>query len=408
MRIGLLTHHWVQNFGANLQALSTFTFLTKMGNDVVVLNYRRKSLEDKYLQRIPAKQTETHNQFCDTYLKQSPLLRSERELTEFCGDTKFDAIIVGSDAVLRLNKKKETDEGKFPNPFWLMWVHSNLSSKPRTGCLAVSAMGTNYYSFPAKMRRDISNALRQIDYISVRDRWTRWMLFGVTLGQYWPRICPDPISVLNEVFELPDSYTLKPASFHKKYILLSVVPGRFSNDWVHKFVTIAHDHNLQVFSLPLPEGEVRLPVDRIIPLPLSPLAWYAWIQHAAGFVGSRFHPVVCSVFNDVPFVSIDTNSKRYFRSKGYLHFIKIRMASKQYDLCTNIQARSCCIYAPRAHKLCPHKVFEILQDWNSARVRTHVRRYVVKAKRDFAETIDSLLGFNKSEHTVFARYFCSE
>ena len=40
MKIAILTHHWVMNFGANLQALATYNFLKLLGHEVIFLNYR--------------------------------------------------------------------------------------------------------------------------------------------------------------------------------------------------------------------------------------------------------------------------------------------------------------------------------------------------------------------------------
>lgn len=380
MRIALLTHHWVPNFGANLQALSTYALLSKLGNDVVVLNYRPKSLEDYYLPIVPTEQMAAHDQHSDTYLSQSPVFRREEEIAEFCNDCGFDIIVVGSDAVFHLAKKARTEHLQFPNPFWMTWASSRLKPRPRICCLAGSAMGTNYYAFPGKVRRGIRRALQQMDYISVRDRWTRWMFAGLSWGECWPRICPDPVSVLNEVFEVPKSYTREPAMFHRKYILLTVQPRKFSEEWAREFVSIAHDRGLQVFGLPRPEGEPEVPLDRTLPLPLSPLAWYAWIQHAAGLVGSWFHPAACSIFNDVPFVNIDTYSRRYYR-------IHIRIVSKAHDICRNIGGRSRCIMSTDVHKFSPQKAFDLLQSWKSERVK----RYALQASRNFAETVDEIL-----------------
>ena len=379
MRIALLTHHWVPNFGANLQALSTFSLLGRLGSDVVVLNYRPESLEDYYQARVPPEQIAAHDEHCDAHLKLSPVLRREKDIVEFCNDSDFDTMVVGSDAVFHLMKDAPSEDLRFPNPFWMTWA-SRLKYKPRVCCLAATAMGTNYYSLSREVRRGARRALRQMDYISVRDRWTQWMVACLTWAKCRPRICPDPVSVLNDVFKMPEDCTREPESLHGKYILLSVRPRRFSDEWAREFVSLAHGRGLQVFGLPRPEGEQELALDRTIRLPLSPLAWYGWIQHAAGFVGSRFHPLVCSVFNDVPFVSIDIHSRGY-------HGIRIRVVSKSHDMCRRMGERSRCILTTDVHKLSPLKTLDLLRSWNSARVEQYARQ----AKRNFAETVDEIL-----------------
>ncbi len=48
MKIGIMTHHWVPNFGANLQALSNFKYFESLGHDVSLINYRGSDLIEHY------------------------------------------------------------------------------------------------------------------------------------------------------------------------------------------------------------------------------------------------------------------------------------------------------------------------------------------------------------------------
>ncbi|MFX0198073.1 MAG: polysaccharide pyruvyl transferase family protein [Candidatus Hodarchaeota archaeon] len=376
MRIGIITHHWVYNFGANLQALSTYSFLSKMGHDVWLLNYRPQAKEDIYRQQVSAAQAATHEHFCDVYLRQSLLCRSEKQLVEFCREMHFDAIWVGSDAMFRLSEKFDREDTRFPNLYWLLWAKARLKPEPLTGSLAVSAMGTNYFRLPALVRRGISEAIQKMNHVSVRDRWTQLMLLAVSWGYCRPALCPDPAVVLNDVFEVPGQDAQEPAAKRGQYILLSAYNGMMSDEWIQGFVRIAHEQDLQVFSLPLPETELEIPVDRAIPLPISPLHWYAWIQYAAGFVGMRMHPVLCSMVNNVPFVSFDTYQGG-----------RLRISSKTYDLCARAKTRSLCLSGQQRHVLSPRKAFEMLGD----RKQKNAKDYVARAKSDFSRTISELL-----------------
>ena len=49
MRIGILTYYRVPNFGANLQAISTYYCLKKLGHEIVFLNYA--SPRTRFIQR---------------------------------------------------------------------------------------------------------------------------------------------------------------------------------------------------------------------------------------------------------------------------------------------------------------------------------------------------------------------
>lgn len=376
MRIGVITHHWVANFGANLQALSTYRFLSELGHDVWLLNYRAPDLEQSLGRDVQADQLKLHEDFCNTHLRQSPLCRSEKDLTEFCQDTNLQAILVGSDAVFRLRRTAVREDTQFPNPFWLLWANSDLHPRPVTASLAASSMATRFLLYPASVRRGIGRAIRNLDHVSVRDQWTRWNLAVLTTFRSRPVLCPDPVFLLNDVFQVPTLDVEEPRAHDKKYVILSLFEDLMSDVWVQQFVEIAHDHEFQVFTLPFPEGIAPLPVDRTLPLPMSPLRWYAWLKHAAAYVGPRFHPVVCSISNGVPFLSLDTYQWR-----------SLPITSKTYDLCKQANLRRFWFNASGRRRLDPQQAFTLLQDKRQA----EARRYVRGARRDFSRIVASLL-----------------
>jgi hypothetical protein len=382
MRVAVLTHHWVPNFGANLQALSTFHFLKKMGHEPVVLNYRPYLKEEKEYRDIDPRQLLLHEECCDTFLKQSRVLRDKDEISAFCSEARFDAIIAGSDIVIRLRRSGDTEDMTFPNPFWLTWAHS-LNPRPRLGFLAASAGGSYYWLLPKLTRKAIADAVSHVDYVSVRDRWSQFMLRWATKGRLDPSMCPDPVSVLNKVFEVPKSFSEEPVTLRKKYVLMNCSHRHFSARWIHNFVEICHHQGLQVFSLPWPQAESRLRVDRTLHLPMHPLAWYSWIKNAAGIVAMRFHPVVCSIFNNVPFVSIDVSAPIHLRC------FAIRRASKAYDICMNIDSCSRS-FVPLYGRLLlsPERAVRMLAEWDSLKAE----EYTTCANQDFAKTVLNILG----------------
>lgn len=376
MRIGVLTHHWVYNFGANLQALSTYRLLNRLGHDVWLLNYRALELEEFLRRDVDTDQVQAHERFCSQYLQESPLCRSGKDLTEFCQDLNFEAIVVGSDAVFRLRRTGVREDIRFPNPFWLLWANSELNPRPVTAALAASSMATRFFFYPSSVRRGVAEAVEAMDHVSVRDRWTQWNLAALSAGRCRPILCPDPVFSLNEVFDVPEAEAEEPQSHHKSYVLLSLFARLVPDEWVREFVEVAHDRGLQVFSLPFPEGIAEIPVDRILPLPMSPLRWYAWLQHAAGYVGPRFHPVVCSMSNGVPFLSLDTYQWRF-----------LRMTSKTYDLCTSARVRRFWFNTGRRRRLSPRQAFALLQDKRQGLAAG----YVQEARQEFARIVPGLL-----------------
>lgn len=376
MRVGLITYHWVRNFGANLQALATYLFLSQMGHEVWVLNYRPQQLANAYRQRVSAEQEMMHERLCKSYLQQSPECHSKEDLAAFSRRVGLNVVLTGSDAVFRLSKQLAREDTRFPNPFWLTWTDSDSPSAPKTGALAASAMGANYYSQPASVREGISDAVRRMAFVSVRDRWTQLMLLAVAHGRCRPALCPDPVVVLDDVLDMSHEHEAEPTARHRGYVLLSVYEGMLSTEWIRHFTTIAHSRNLEVLSIPFPEQEVDVPVDRVIRLPLSPLSWYGWIKHAAAFVGVRMHPVLCSMVNGVPFLSFDT----YQRAP-------LRISSKTYDLCAQARVKPLCLSEMQRRDLTPHQAFEML----ASKQQDNAVDYAARSKHVFSSTMGKLI-----------------
>ncbi len=252
-----------------------------------------------------------HEKFCHEYFNEADQCNTVEELRRVAINRNFDIVIVGSDAVFRLNRKLDRSDTCFPNPFWLTWLdHMHLDTVFRA-TLAASSMGTFYFAYPPQIWFGINKAISKFDYLSVRDDWTKFMFSMLSIGRCSSTLCPDPIVILNDFFSLPKRCIREQKSQKGKYILISVYPGMLSNDWIVRFVKHAHRNNLYVYSLPNPEIEVDIPVDRKLELPMSPLDWFAWIKYAAGYIGVRFHAMLSAIINNTPFISLDTYRRRY-------------------------------------------------------------------------------------------------
>jgi len=363
MKIGILTHHWVYNFGANLQVLSTVKYLEQLGHEVYVLNYRIPALVEKYQKTVPAAQAKAHEDFCASYLSQTPVCENQEEITQVAAKLQLDAVICGSDAVLRLNINSTREDLGFPNPFWLTWTESvGVKSK---GFLAASAMGSNYFNLPPNVKQGIQQALSSLDYATIRDKWTQFSLSFVSKNWTNLSFCPDPVMVLEEgsLREEVSNFNLAEKG---GYILLSIYEHTVTDEWVESFVEKAHQHGFMVYSLPQPEYEVTRPVDKVIPLPLSPLSWYGWIKNAAAYVGVRFHPIVCAMVNDVPFVALDNYElsvkRRLTRVATKPIAPLLRFSSKTYDLCSRAKQTKYCLNPKQYRKLSPQQVFNLVQE----------------------------------------------
>ena len=366
MKIAIITHHWVPNFGANLQALASFNTL-RQHFDVQMLNYIPSGLMDAYKRICSEEQIQTHIDFTQEFMTLSPVLETAEALKEYCYEQKFDVIASGSDAIFRLFKDGSNNEGPFPNPFWLHWATQWDDYKPRTGFVSGSATGSNYVTFPGKTKRMIFETLADIDYISVRDLWTKKMFHHISGGKLDVKRSPDPVTNLNNVTTFPEKYRAAAEAEKGKYVLYSARPGRVPDSWLKEFVNLCHDKGLKVYGLPMPEYEMSYPFDKNIPLPISPAEWYSWIQNSAGIVGERFHLLVSSMVNSVPFYSIDHYRKRGI--KGYFKFINFPLSSKVYSVAKDAGLEKNVVHFPDFPKKKPQFVLDSLESFDIAQAQ---------------------------------------
>lgn len=329
MNIGMLTHHWPPNFGANLQATSTFLLLKKLGHHPIFLNYRPPKLEKKYRSLISAEQYQRHEEHANRFYEQTQVFSCEEDMTDWCRSSDINMVLAGSDTILRVRKNEQTEENRFPNPFWMLWTEK-INPKPKTAMISASSEGTYYWFFSKGMKKNMAEALLLLDSIAVRDRWTQNMVCYLTHRRIIPPITPDPVSVLNTLLPDSPSEETEPKALSKRYILMYFSPRLYPASWIKEFVKLAHQQDIQVFSLPNPFRVTDLPVDRQLPLPMSPLEWYFWIRHSAGIICNAFHTVTSCIYNDVPFLSIDVSGPTLLKC------LAIRKSSKAYDAAMNV------------------------------------------------------------------------
>jgi hypothetical protein len=200
--------------------------------------------------------------------------------------------------------------------------------------------------------------------------------------------------MLNEVISIPEKYARKAIEQKKQYILLSVYKDTVSKQWIKDFVESAHSKGFKVYSLPLPEYEVNGEVDQIIGFPLSPLAWYAWIQNAAAYVGVRFHPIVCALANQVPFVALDQYESNWGTKRRRDKILTkplrpiIRFSSKTYDVCWNAKRTKYCLNTGQYSQLSPDSIVNLATEQINLKVN---KLFISKSQQIFSQTINKIL-----------------
>lgn len=329
MKIGVLTFLRVGNFGANLQALSTYNYLKRQGHEVVFLEYvSRNTLFYKKVSEIRGKfkaktrdiQETEHMRFLDEQIpNQIRNLHSLSEVYRTIKDNHIDGIVIGSDAVaqhwpigstLKMGKRRPfwfeplQQERRFPNPFW----GCGFADKVPTAMMSVSSQNSKYKLFSNFTRKRIAKQLSCMKFISVRDAWTRDLMHSCDSSLNID-ITPDPVFALNSNMgeRIPsEKYVRNKFNLPAKYVLIGLRSQVLSLEQLSELDKEMKKEGKEcvAFSIDGTYPYVH-PFSYQIPLPLSPLEWFALIKYSSGYIGSNMHPIVSSLTNAVPCFSLD-------------------------------------------------------------------------------------------------------
>lgn len=323
MKIGLLAYHSVCNFGAFLQLLSTVGYLRKNGYEPRVINWVPEDLEKDYDRRCSKEVRDLYATLRNQYFPLTSLCRTSEDISNVIEDEDINAVIIGSDAVCQHHPFRErfhfptkkifyiahpTCDRMFPNPFWGTFTQYLKQPIP-IAMISGSSQNSNYKYIHGKTKRQMAEALKKFQFISVRDDWTQKMFSYLTNGAVVPTITPDPVFAFNhnakELIPLKDEILSK-FSIPNCYFLLSFKgKGSVDQKWITLFETESQKHGIACVKLPYADFPAYGDCKYTINNPLSPLDWYGLIKYSKGYVGNNMHPIVVSIHNSTPFFSFD-------------------------------------------------------------------------------------------------------
>lgn len=351
MKIGVLTFLHVANFGANLQATSTYYYLKNQGHTPVFINYtsyqveitnKISQLKKKLQNRSISIQTLEHEKFIKEQIKnQTRNVHTCSQVFEVIKEEGIEAVIIGSDAVaqhwplfstLKLGKHRPfwieplQQERRFPNPFWGV----GFSDKIPTAMMSVSSQNSKYPIFTKSVLKRIAKQIDTMTYVSVRDAWTKDMMLTAQPSRSI-EVTPDPVFALNynlgdlipsendirRKFELPE-----------KYVLIGLRSQVYTYEELDKMNELLMSEGKECVAFNI-DGvyAYKHPFKYEIKLPLNPLDWFGLIKYASAYIGSNMHPIVSSLTNGVPCFSIDNWGIVDFWGKK-----KTSKSSKVYDV----------------------------------------------------------------------------
>jgi len=342
MKIGILTYHASCNFGANLQAYSTYSAVKNSGNDPIVIDWYPKDIEAHYKASIPLRQIEAHHGFVREKFVLTKRCENSEDIAKELERLGISNVIIGSDAVfntspvlkrLVLSKKRIIRYAspnlmrRFPNAFWGLFA-DYMEHKPVMQVMSASSQNTPYGCFMPHTKKAMAQRLLKFKYLSVRDDWTKSMVCDLTHGALNPPVTPDPVFAFeHNVKDIParDYIEEKFGLRQAPYVLMGFRRNNTPRPaWIKKFCEMAKSRGMRPLWLPMPD--LLAGVDYELPNGITPLEWYALIKYSKAYIGNNMHPIVIALHNCVPFYSFDQ-----YGVKSYL-FKSNEKASKTYHI----------------------------------------------------------------------------
>lgn len=343
MRVGILTYHFVSNFGANLQTLSTFRYFKNAGHEPFIINWVPEDLEKYYEKVVPQEQNHAFHQFAkERYSRITKICRSSEDIAQVIEENGIELVVIGSDAVLTyipilcrihltrrgLVYSKPCVDSDFPNAFWGDFA-DYLVHPVKLAIMSGSAQNTNYPKILFK-KAQFQRALDRFSYISVRDVWTQSMIKKLSNGKIVPKITPDPVFAFNQNVkeQFSKEYILERFGLDENYVLVTVDHKSISSEWEKQVELELKKKGLTAYELPQANKTAKNVLSHRLKFPIDPIEWYCLIKYSKGYIGELMHPVLCSLHNSIPLYVVDT----YGFSKAEEAYGITPLSSKTYQI----------------------------------------------------------------------------
>ncbi len=321
MKVGILTYHWVSNFGANLQALSTYKFIERTGNQPVIINWIPDDVKRNYVYRVSREQNAIHEEFAKKHFTSiTRICHNSNDIAQVIDEENLDIVVIGSDAVFTykplrsrivlcrsgLRYFKPLSDNDFPNPFWGDFL--DMVKHPiKIASLSASAQNTPFYQITSKKKKKhFQSYLERFSFLTVRDIWTREMIEYLTNNTISPTITPDPMFGFNyNVKPTDDLVITKLIGKDVPYAILSITTPLLDDKWAIELEKEFSNVGITLIGLAQTNKRFKSPLKNNVTLPLDPMDWYNLIKFSKGYIGELMHPVLVALHNSVPVFAID-------------------------------------------------------------------------------------------------------
>lgn len=367
MKIGILTHCVANNYGANLQALSTALYLKKHGYEPFFLLWNAYLCDRN--KQMDVEQLNLHQSFLKNLgYEISEPCKTNEDFVEVIKHENIHNILVGSDAVfmvkswidrLRVAKKglklvPVSEEHKFPNPFWVPFAES--LPECTFMYLSPSNQSISYRFLPKCVLQQMKKQMDYFSFFSARDTSTLNMIKYIKGISTTVRLTPDPVwGISNNGIKLPSkSEIVEKFDLTENYMVCSFYNTKLTSGWFDEFCRVAGADGVDVYALPMPQGCFESPLKQIN-LPISPIEWFSIIKYSRGYIGNNMHPIIVSMHNVVPFFSFDNHGK------NILGLLQLEGTSKVFDLLRRFNMLDYRIKVSKSAKASPSYVYSKLK-----------------------------------------------
>lgn len=344
MKIGILTHHYVSNYGAFLQAYALREAVSRAFPDdtVEIIDYvnvkhfiinfggwfrfypKRDNMKC-WMEKIRV--PHTFSEARRKELQCSPRCYTTAQVNKL----GYDVIIVGSDEVWNYRDKKSKAPIKFGHGL---------------DCKHIIAYAPSVGGSQGELPDYVRQGMRNFCHISVRDEMTRQMVQSVT-GE-------NPVNVLDPTC-LADIPAFEIPTISKPYILFYYC-DHLPETVKSRIFDYAWKNGLSVYGA----GEEDCRFDKVT-VNLHPFAWANMFRDAAYVFTGTFHGALFSVINHRQFWVYLTNKSRVMKVRSLLHMFGIE--NREMDLQFTLDSAARIDYMPVQKRLddCRKQSFAFLR-----------------------------------------------
>ena len=311
MKIGILTHHYIANYGAFLQTYSLQNAIQKLfpDSEVYVINYvlkkhrlinffgwfRFKINKDKisnYFDKI--KIPFIFKKFEKKYLKLTKKVNNYNDINNL----ELDTIIIGSDEVWNYEDKKSYDPIKFGKN---LKCKNIITYAPSTGKSDIN-----------KIPDEILEGLNNISSFSSRDYNSNLLVTKYTSKECTKVLDPTFLFEFKE-YQSPLINKIK----NEKYILIYYCDG-IDNDSINRIKDYASRNNLKIYGA----GDYQSWYDDFS-ININPFEWVEMFKYAQFVITGTFHGTVFSIKSHKQFYNYMKNKSRIKKISSLLSDLEI-------------------------------------------------------------------------------------